>query len=139
MNRLLWFEDDKFASDNKLFAARVREGLPSPGADLVQASTVGEFETLMRNGVFSVIVLDIMAILPHADATAGARAGIKLLERCRSGAYGPEHKVAIIYMRTARGELHIREAAQRAGCNGYFAAGTEDGSLIRTISEALRP
>ncbi len=97
---------------------------------------------------FVAIVLDVISAMPQEwiDAAATGKTegytgegwtGIEILRRCRKGYYGKLNQGVPIFMRTARGEIHVRAAALRSGCTDYFMAGSEDDKLIDVIAKLV--
>jgi len=139
MLSVLFFDDYPQASENRLFRADLLEALDCYDATVDTAKTVADFESKMIQTQYDVVILDIMAKAPKSlaeeESVSDSRTGLALLERCRRGTYGNRYKEAMIYIRTARGERHIRKRAMRAGATGYFIIGDDDESVVPTIAE----
>jgi CheY-like chemotaxis protein len=141
---LLFFEDYPYASENSLLRLRIRRALKDHDVTILTAKTVAAFERTLRDQQPDILVLDIMADAPatlkwaETDCeTPSALTGIELLRRCRKGDYGQYYTRAPVYMRSARGESHVREACIREGATDYFKSGGEDTNLIRAIAETF--
>lgn len=134
---VLFFDDYPRKPENILFAWRLRQRLRSCGAQVVREKSVHKLEARLRSSQFSALVLDIMAAMPDED-DKDALAGLEVARRCRSGAYSLAARTTPIYMRTARGELHMRREAAAVGATGYYLAGSDDSALINVLIELFR-
>ena len=138
--RILYFDDLGFSSEgNELFVLRLKR---KTGIEIDLVRTVKEFESKVGSGPWLAIVLDIMA-QPPADypvlnsdppeLVRPTQTGLELLRRCRAGYYSESIATLPIFMRSARGEEHIKRKAQALGATGYFDAAGRDSELIREI------
>jgi CheY-like chemotaxis protein len=145
--QIVFFDDYPLEKENQLFMGLLRRRLRGDNVELVEEKIVQRLETLLRTRTFIAIVLDVIAAMPHdrSDVPSGDSVGyagegwtgIEILRRCRSGQYGKLNQTAPIFMRTARGEIHVRAAALRSGCTDYFMAGSEDDKLIDVIAKLV--
>jgi CheY-like chemotaxis protein len=141
--RVLVFDDLGLSEGNELFVLRLKR---KTGVEVDLVRTVGEFEVRVRSEAWLSIVLDIIAQPPPdfailnsnpPEAVKPVQTGLELLHRCRTGYYGPEISDLPIYMRSARGEEHIKRKALTLGATSYFDAVGHDDELIRVIGESL--
>jgi len=142
--RILYFDDLGLSEGNELFILRLKRKT-SVEVELVR--TVREFETRIGADAWLALVLDIMAQPPSDFLILGsnppapvkaAQTGLELLRRCRGGLYGASVKNLSIYIRSARGEEHIKRKAQALGATGYFDAAGHDTELIGTIGTLVK-
>lgn len=143
MLRILFFEDDPLASENRLFRFRLRREFADIEIDTDEIRSVATFEQVIRKREFDIVILDIMAQAPDDFRWTGtdeqvpsAMTGVELLRRCRLGEYGPQCVDIPIFMRTARGESHIRRLCKREGATDYLEAGAQDSELIDAIKDS---
>lgn len=141
MLQILFFDDNPFHSENKLFLERLRSSLKDRIADVLVERTINNVEVTLSTTRVDVLILDIMSEVPRnfLDAkghrVSSALAGIEVLRRCRQGEYGRENSSATIFMRTTRAEGYIRRECLEAGASGFFSLGREDKKLIGKIIE----
>lgn len=134
---ILFFDDYLGAEENQLFLLRLRRVAgKATTVEVVEEKTLRSVEEKLRTISFKAAILDVMVYVPE-DTALSALAGIEVLRRCRSGAYGDLNKGIPIFMRTARGEPHVRNMALRYGCTNYFQAGSDDIELIKAIMTVL--
>jgi len=138
---LVFFDDYPLQSENVLFVERLKRSLNLWDIHIETPKTFHGIEECLRREDAVAVVLDIMAKVPQAvaraDRVSSSLAGIEILRRCRAGSYGDLNKNVPIYMRTARGEPHVRRLAMQLGASGYYLVGTDDGQLIRSIRSVL--
>lgn len=128
----MFFDDYPRSPENILFVWRLRQRLRPYGALVVREKSIHKLEARLGAETFTALVLDIMAAMPD-ETDKDALAGLEILRRCRAGDYQHTERSTPVFMRTARGELHIRREAAALGANGYFMAGSDDSRLIDTI------
>jgi CheY-like chemotaxis protein len=133
----VFFDDYPLESENQLFLSELRDQLQNADVEVLEEKTVPRLEVLLRSRLLTAIILDVMAAMP-AEPGMEALAGIEVLRRCRTGEYGPLNRDTAIFMRTARGELHVRRMAFHYGCTNYFMAGSEDDKLVLALHEKLK-
>jgi CheY-like chemotaxis protein len=142
--RILFFDDLGLSEGNELFILRLKR---KTGIEVELVRTVKEFEAKIHSDSWTAIVLDIMAQPPSDYLVLGsdpplpvkaAQAGLELLKRCRLGHYGDSIKALPIYMRTARGEEHIKRKAKVLGATDYFDAVGRDKDLIQKIGDLVK-
>src|ERR1051326_1237010 len=133
MNRhLLFFDDFPLEIENQIFVLNLRKAFRDLPFEIQQIKTIPRLEAALRSQAFAAIILDIMAAYPDSPERE-ALAGIEVLKRCRAGEYGPLNAKALFYMRTARGELYVRDLALKLGSEGYFRPGSDDEELIAEL------
>jgi DNA-binding NarL/FixJ family response regulator len=133
---ILFFDDYLGDSMNQLFLYKLRKAVKTTAVEIVGEKTIPAVEAKLRSVAFKAAIMDVMALIP-GEPTLSARAGIEVLRRCRSGVYGDLNKAIAIFMRTARGESHIRRMALSYGCTSYFETGRDDDELIDAIVSIL--
>jgi CheY-like chemotaxis protein len=145
MPKILFFDDQPNASENRLFRRRLRRTLADFDVQIHQEKIVREFEDTVQKHDFDLIILDVMAKVPGSFAQTGTRkevpeyrTGVELLRRCRTGYYGDHYRTVPVYMRSARGEMHIQRQCEVEGATHYFRVGRDDKQLIETILEYLK-
>lgn len=134
---ILFFDDFLGNELNQLFLLKLHRAAKAMPIEVVGEKTIRAVEDRLRNMIFKVVILDVMASASHDKTINQALAGIEVLKRCRTGAYGELNKTTPIYMRTARGEPHVRRLAFEYGCTNYFQAGSDDPELIESIAAIL--
>jgi CheY-like chemotaxis protein len=135
-DQILFFDDFPLSTENQIFTMQLRIALRGTKVDVVVRATIRALERSLRAQMFIAIVLDIMAAMPDAPAPGmETRAGLEVLKRCRTGQYGEINRNAPVYIRSARGELHVKQEAAELGCRGYFHAGSDDEKLIAVIKD----
>jgi CheY-like chemotaxis protein len=151
--RVLFFDDYPLQSENALFLEMLRKriedrlgGIQGLRIHIEPEKTLSGLENRLKAERITLAILDIMAMVPQdfgppADdsqpTVTAALAGVEVLKRCRAGRYGTGNQQVSIFMRTARGEPHVRELCAQAGADGYYLAGTSDRSLINAAIEVL--
>ena len=134
---ILFFDDYLGASENQLFLHLLRRATQTTAVEIVKEKTIPAVEAKLRRVPLKVAILDVMAVVPE-DHTLSAIAGLEVLNRCRTGVYGDLNKNIAIFMRTARGEPHIRRMAQSYGCTDFFNVGRDDDeNLIKAVVNIL--
>ncbi len=146
-SRVLFFEDVPFASENRLFKMLIHERC-GDSVRIQEERTVPGFEAAVRSKNHDVMILDIMAVSVEdllwdrtsADAVQVPEGltGVALLRFCRTGEYGEHYKNIPIFMRSARGENHVKKLCTQEGCTGYFRAGADDEKLIDALALIFR-
>lgn len=150
MPRILCFDDEFHAAENRLFRINLSRKLASPAIHMAFEKTVKSLESEIRREKYDVLVLDIIArttpslrrIPEEVVVVPDGEAGIELLRRCRTGYYGDRYKDrerVKIFIRTARQERRIRSLCEAEGCDGFFAPGTDDFKLIEAIKNHIDP
>jgi len=134
---VLFFDDYPRTPENVLFVWRLRLRLREFGSRVVREKSIHRLEARLRSGQFVALVLDIMAAMPDEN-DKDALAGLHILRGCRNGNYSLAARELPVYMRTARGEMHVRREAAAIGANGYFLAGTDDSALIEVLIKLVR-
>jgi len=134
----MFFDDYPLESENQLFLFQLRRAFRDMDIVVVDAKTIPALESHLRTREFTAIILDIMAALPDAPGME-ALAGIEVLRRCREGDYGDMNQDALVFMRTARAEPHVKQLALRYRSAGYFLAGSDDERLIEALRAGLEP
>ena len=136
-DQILFFDDFPLNTENQLFTRQLRRALRGTDIDVVVLDTIPVLERSLRTQMFVAIVLDIMAAMPDAPGME-ALAGLEVLRRCRTGQYGEINRNTTVYVRSARGELHVRQRAAELGCSGYFHLGSGgDEKLISVLKDHL--
>jgi hypothetical protein len=135
---VMFFDDFPLASENQIFLLNLRRRFRHTDVEIDETKTVPHLEQLLRTHAYAAIILDVMAAFPDAPELE-ALAGIEVLKRWHSGAYGSLNASASVYMRTARGELYLRDIAAKHGCKGYFRPGSDDDELVSTLIALLFP
>jgi len=128
----MFFDDYPLASENQIFLLNLRDAFRNTDVEIEEAKTVPHLEQALSARTYDAIILDVMAALPDAPDLE-ALAGIEVLRRCRAGVYGAFNQNAAIYMRTARGELYVRDIAAKLGSKGYFRPGSDDDDLLAAL------
>lgn len=134
----MFFDDFPLASENQIFLLNLHKAFRHTDVEIDEAKTVPHLEQLLRTRAYAAIILDIIAAIRDAPELE-ALAGIVVLQRCRDGQYGALNQNATVYMRTARGELHVREIADKYRSKGYFRPGSDDDDLLSVLRELLLP
>jgi Response regulator containing CheY-like receiver, AAA-type ATPase, and DNA-binding domains len=132
------FFDDSLDIENQLFLRLLRQAVKGTAVHVVQEKTIPHAEQKLKSLPLVVAILDVMAAMPGAPERE-AEAGIEVLRRCRAGHYGTRNAGIPIFMRTARGEAHIRQLAFAHGCTNFFSAGVQDEQLIQAIMAICAP
>jgi CheY-like chemotaxis protein len=141
MIKIIFFEDQPYASENQLFRTLLRDHLKKMCTlQFREVKSVSKFEELMRKDKYDIVILDIMSAAAKPfnwtgtnDEVPKSLTGVELLWRCRLDEYDRHYKDTPVYMRTARGEPYVRSLCQRAGATGFFKAGVDDLLLIKEI------
>lgn len=131
-DQILFFDDFPLNTENQIFTMQLRKALRGTEIDVVVQDAIPDLEQSLRSHLFVAIVLDIMAAMPDAPGIE-ALAGLEVLRRCRAGQYGEINQNTAVYMRSARGELHVKQRAAELGCSGYFHPGSDDQKLISVL------
>jgi CheY-like chemotaxis protein len=129
----MFFDDYPQESVNQLFLHELKLSLESSDIRIVVEKTIPHLEALLRARDYMVVILDIMAAFPD-EPDVQAMAGLEVLKRCRAGEYGVANSRTPVYMRTARGELWIKELAFKLGCTEYFTIGSQDDKLLEALA-----
>ena len=141
--RILFFDDLGLSEGNELFVLRLKR---KAGLEVELVRTVTDFELKVGAEPWVAIVLDIMAQPPAGyvifesespELVRPTQTGLELLRRCRLGYYGEMLRLIPIYMRSARGEEHIKRIARKLGATDYFDAAGDDSKMILAICELL--
>lgn len=139
-NTILFFDDFPIASENKLFLMLLRKEVEPFGIHIATEKTIRRVEEVVQSTPLVSLVLDIISEAPRdfrsvedGNVVPSALAGVELLRRCRTEKYGPLNKEVPIFMRTTRGEPHIKRLCMQIGATGYFQVGTEDDQLIEKV------
>jgi len=132
----MFFDDYPRATENQLFIYTLTKALGSTDIEVLEEKTISYLEASLRVHDCVAIILDVMSAFPEAPEHE-ALAGIEILRRCRAGSYGVFNSRTLIYMRTARGELHVKELAFTRGCTDYFTAGSQDDKLLDILVKRL--
>lgn len=133
---LMFFDDYPRESVNELFLYRLRKMLGPTDIEVIEEKAIPHLEGSLRARNYVAIILDIMAAFPE-NPDLEAIAGLEILRRCRAGDYGQSNSETLIYMRTARGELHVKEKAFELGCTDYFRVGQQDAKLLSVLKQKL--
>jgi len=141
MIKILFFEDQPYASENQLFRTLLRDHLKKTCTlQLREVKSVSKFEELMRKDKYDIVILDIMATVAKPfnwtgtnDEVPKSLTGVELLRRCRLAVYDQYYKDTPVYIRSARGEPYVHSLCQREGATGFFKAGVDDLQLIQEI------
>jgi CheY-like chemotaxis protein len=138
---LIFFDDYPLQSENVLFVESLRRKLGHLAIHVEIPKTFNGVEECLRTVRASVIILDIMAKIPAgytgSPEASSSLAGLEVLRKCRVGAYGPLNQETPIFMRTARGEPHVRKLCLQAGAVDYCLVGTDDEKLASSIRRIL--
>jgi CheY-like chemotaxis protein len=143
--KIVFFDDYPLHSENTLFVVQLRRSVGSAGLIVVQESTIPHLEMQLQSGDICCLILDIMSKVPRnfrsietrGGGVPSSMAGVEILRRCRTGKYGESVKGIPIFMRTARGEKHIKNLCIQIGASGYFQIGTDDRTLVDKILEGV--
>lgn len=148
MIKILFFEDQPYASENQLFRTLLRDHLKKTCTpQLREVKSVSKFEELMSKDKdkYDIVILDIMATAAKPFNWTGTNeevpnslTGVELLRRCRLDEYDQHYKNTPVYMRTARGEPYVRSLCQREGATGFFKAGVDDFKLMEEIKHKCK-
>lgn len=137
---ILFFDDYPLASENKLFLLLLRKRAEPLGLHVVPEKLIKKLEEQIQLTPLAALVLDIISEVPKdfrsvedGSIVPSALAGVEILRRCRAGQYGELNRDVPIFMRTARGEPHIKRLCSQLGATGYFRVGIEDEQLIEKI------
>jgi CheY-like chemotaxis protein len=137
---ILFFDDYPLASENKLFLMLLRRHVEPIGVHVIPEKTIKRVEEQAQSIPLVALILDIISEVPRdfrsiedGNVVPSALAGVELLRRCRSGQYGELNRQVPIFMRTTRGEPHVRTLCGQLGATGYFRVGIEDRQLIERI------
>lgn len=142
---VIFFDDYPLHSENVLFIQKLKRKSAIPELHIETEKTVRGVEERLKTSSSSVAILDLMAEVPRdfrsvSDDNAlvpSALAGLEIVRRCRTGYYGKINQITPIFIRSARGEPHIRKLCMQVGASGYFQAGTDDSGLIKAINNIL--
>lgn len=132
----MFFDDYPLEEENLIFSAQLRSTFRGTDIELFEEKTIPHLEVSLKMRDYVAIILDVMSAFPEAPEL-GAMAGIEILKRCRAGYYGQSNSQALVFMRTARGELHVKELAFNLGCTDYFRVGSQDDKLLDTLVTRL--
>jgi CheY-like chemotaxis protein len=139
-HNIVFFDDYPLASENKLFLMLLRKQVEPIGVHVIQEKTIKRVEEQAQAIPLVALILDIISEVPRdfrsvedGSIVPSALAGVELLRRCRAGEYGETNRQVPIFMRTTRGEPHIRTLCGQLGATGYFQVGIEDKQLIEKI------
>jgi CheY-like chemotaxis protein len=143
MIMILFFEDSPYDSENRLFRTLLRNELKKVGdIQIHESKTVTKFEELIRNDIYHIIILDVMAESSIRllwtntnEEVPSSLTGVELLRRCRLRKYGKHYINVPVYMRTARSESHVQRLCTREKATGFFRAGVDDHKLIEVIKK----
>jgi CheY-like chemotaxis protein len=133
---LLVFDDCPLNTENVLFRFQLRRAFARTDIEVLEERAIPDLETSLKARHYAAIILDVMAAFPDAPELE-AMAGIEVLKRCRAGNYGEFNRWTLVFMRTARGELDVKELAFNLGCTGYFVVGSQDEKLIDMLVKQL--
>lgn len=135
---VLFFDDFPLEAENQIFLLKLRRAFKGTDVEVEEQKTVPSLAGRLETHPFDAMILDIMAAMPDTPGME-ALAGIEILRRCRTGTYGPVNKDIPIYMRSARGELYVKQLAGDLKANGYFRPGSDDDELVATLKKLLPP
>src|SRR5215218_8144122 len=134
---ILFFDDYPLASENKLFLMLLRRRVETLGVHIIPEKAIRRLEDQLQSLTLTVLILDIISEVPRdftgiedENSFPSALAGVEILRRCRVGQYGSRNQEVPIFMRTARGEPHVKRLCIESGASGYFQVGIEDEALI---------
>ncbi len=133
---VLFFDDYPLEDENKIFVVQLKAALQSTDIVLIEEKTIPHLDASLKARSYAAIILDIMSAFPGFSDDE-AQAGMEILKRCRAGHYGSINQQALIFMRTARGELQIRQLAFSLGCTDFFRAGSQDDKLLEAMVRHL--
>lgn len=131
---MLFFDDYPLETENQIFLLDLRALIRGRDIEVEEVRTIPHLENQLQERQYLVIILDVMAAMENG---LEALAGIEILRRCRNGHYGDLNRDVPIYLRTARGETHVRETAVDFGCTGYYKAGSHDDRLLEELGRLL--
>jgi len=132
----MFFDDYPLEEENQIFNTQLKKAFRGTDINVLDEKTIPQLETSLKARDYVAIILDVMSAFPEAPEL-GAMAGIEILKRCRAGAYGQFNSQTLIFMRTARGELHVKELAFNLGCTDYFKVGSQDDKLLDALVKRL--
>ena len=144
-DNVMFFEDHPLESDNKLFLSLLREALSGTRTRVLHEKTISRLERKLTRTFCRVVILDIMSEVPSdfrpikgnaQGRVEPAMAGIEILRRIRADTYG-NYEGSSVFIRSSRGEPHIRAECAEAGAAGYFQPGRQDFGLIERVKEVL--
>jgi len=123
--KILFFDD--YLNESRTFLLLLEQMAIRLNARVIEEKLVHKVEDYLRTERFEAIILDVMA---SRHGRTDRRAGLQILKECRSGRMGRLNQRSLIFIRTARGDVHIKQDALELGVDRYFDKGGEDASIV---------
>ena len=123
--QILFFDD--YLNESQTFLLLLEQMAIRRGLKVIEEKLVHKVEEYLRSEPFEAVILDVMA---SRHGRTDRRAGLHILQDCRAGRFGRTNQRALIFMRTARGDVHIKQDALEFGADRYFDKGGEEASLV---------
>lgn len=125
VGKILFFDD--YLNESRTFLLLLEQMAIRIGSLIIEEKLVHKVEEYLRTERFEAVVLDVMA---SRHGRTDRRAGLQILKECRSGRMGRLNNRTLIFIRTARGDVHIKQDALELGADRYFDKGGEDASVV---------
>lgn len=137
--KVIFYEDNLKSPINKEFRKLLTNN--NSKVQLKYAAKLHRFEKYMKNKLFDIFILDVMApeFIIDKDTNIVVNeidVGLEIVKRVRTGFYEKQNKNAIIIIRSNRArDLYFISLCKNLGANYVFYPGSNDFKIADIVSD----